>query len=516
MLYTPPPLPEASRSAARRWRRRAIRCWRPGGLSSCALSFLIHLVLLLVLAYLHFGSDGQPGGLTITVTPPEREEPPAILPGASVRVEAAIGPLTEHVGTPSPEAVQVDVPEVVMTHLSGQESMEVSPDQSRELQPRDLLLRTGNAAGGGYEGRDPTSRARLVQQRGGTPASEDAVARGLAWLAAHQASDGSWRFDLHGANCGGLCGNPGTVGSTTAATGLALLPFLGAGETTDDSQYAKVVERGLYYLTGRMIIGRHGGDLQEGTMYAQGIAAIALCEALAMTQDGSLRTPAQAAIDFICNAQHEQGGWRYYPGQPGDTTVFGWQLMALKSARLAGLAVPEQVFQRGRQFLDSVQEPDGPGYGYMKPGREPTSTAVGLLSRMYYGCPREDQRLAAGVVHLEQLGPSRSDMYFDYYAHQVMHHYQGPGWDAWNQQLRDGLIASQSRRGHEHGSWYFNDQHATSGGRLYTTAMCLMILEVYYRHMPLYGQSAIRDELDRMAPDPESETRQILGERPGP
>jgi hypothetical protein len=316
----------------------------------------------------------------------------------------------------------------------------------------------------------------------------------LAWLAAHQRGDGSWRFDHRDGACQGLCRNPGTVASTTASTGLALLAFLGAGEVGEGSQYHKAVERGLYYLSSRVIIGPHGGDLQEGTMYAQGIATLALCEACAMTDDKSLRTPTQAAVDFICKVQHEEGGWRYYPGQPGDTTVFGWQIMALKSARLAGLTVPESVMQRAQKFLDSVQDEDGAVYGYMTPDRMPTPTAVGLLSRMYFGWEQDDPRLAAGVAYLQKLGPSRTDAYFNYYAHQLMHHFEGDGWDAWNQELRDRLIATQARRGHEHGSWYFNDEHGESGGRLYTTAMCIMALEVYYRHMPIYGETAVEED----------------------
>ena len=125
----------------------------------------------------------------------------------------------------------------------------------------------------------------------------------------------------------------------------------------------------------------------------------------------------------------------------------------------------------------------------------PVPTAVGLLARMYLGWPREDSRLARGVYYLEKLGPSRTDMYFNYYATQVLHHYEGSGWHAWNTTLRDRLVATQSRRGHEHGSWYFHDEHGQSGGRLYTTAMCVMILEVYYRHMPLYGRRAVEADL---------------------
>jgi len=498
MLYSRSRIPEAALAAAGRAGRRPWRLIpRDGGLPGCVVSFLIHLMLLLALAWFDLWIDGDSAGIAVLVPPTTDQPPPALLTGTTLSAEPPPGPIDDSFGSFSDASVQPAVPEVSLTIFPSGSLPSVDAFRPpRRFQPRDLLVVTGSRVrGGGYEGRDPDSRARMVQIRGGTPASEDAVARGLAWLAAHQRPDGSWRFDHRDGACGGLCGNPGTVASTTASTGLALLPFLGAGETIEGSQYCEVVERGLYYLTSRIIMGGHGGDLQEGTMYAQGIATIALCEAYAMTEDESLRTPAQAAIDFICHAQHEQGGWRYYPGQPGDTTVFGWQIMALKSARLAGLRVPEEVFARAETFLDSVQQQEGAYYGYMKPDRQPTPTAVGLLSRMYFGWDQDDPRLAVGVEYLQKLGPSRSDVYFNYYAHQVMHHYEVAGWDAWNREMRDRLIATQARRGHEHGSWYFNNEHAESGGRLYTTAMCIMILEVYYRHMPLYGEAAVKDDL---------------------
>jgi hypothetical protein len=275
-----------------------------------------------------------------------------------------------------------------------------------------------------------------------------------------------------------------------------LLPFLGAGYSHQTGPYQKVVRDGLYYLTTRMRETDHGGDLTENvTMYAQGLAAIALCEGLAMTDDRNLRIPAQKAIDFICYAQHPRGGWRYFPGQPGDTTVTGWQAMALKSARLAKLSFPSPTIPRVREFLDSVQESDGAFYGYQKPDKLPGPTSVGLLLRMYFGWEQDDPRLVRGVRYLAQLGPSKTDVYFNFYATQVISHHGGPLWERWNTRMREHLVSTQEQKGHERGSWYFPDKHGTVGGRLYTTAMCAMILEVYYRYLPLYGDGAVRDAL---------------------
>ena len=156
----------------------------------------------------------------------------------------------------------------------------------------------------------------------------------------HQRRDGSWRFSHRSENCNAYCRNPGNHGSTTGSTALALLPFLGAGQTHKTGDYQDVVRAGLFYLIGRMRTTDNGGDLQEGTMYAQGLATIALCEAYAMTQDEELMIPAQRAIEFVVYAQDPLGGgWRYAPRQLGDTTSFGWQLMALKSGQMAGFLV---------------------------------------------------------------------------------------------------------------------------------------------------------------------------------
>ena len=348
--------------------------------------------------------------------------------------------------------------------------------------------------GGGLEGR--SRRQGIAYGRGATPQSEAAVERGLNWLVAHQFKNGSWHFDhtREGGPCNGYCRNPGTNGSSTGATAMALLAFYGAGYTHRSGPHQEPLNRGLYYLTRRMLQTEHGGDLQEGTMYAQGLSAIALCEAYAMSGDEDLRPFAEQAIRFILYAQDKKGGgWRYSPGEPGDTTMHGWQLMALKSATLAGIRVPSPAWHLAGEFLDSVQADGGAAYGYRTPQRTPTTSAVGLLCRMYMGWEHEREALARGVMNLDRSGPSKTNVYYNYYATQVMHHYGGSPWKRWNSKMREHLIATQAAVGHEAGSWHFEDQHGDVGGRLYTTAMAVMTLEVYYRYMPLYGERAVNE-----------------------
>ena len=106
--------------------------------------------------------------------------------------------------------------------------------------------------------------------------------------------------------------------------------------------------------------------------------------------------------------------------------------------------------------------------------------------QMYFGREQEHPVLGNACQFLAERGSSKSDVYFNYYGTLVLHHARAPQWKQWNQTVREQLVASQQREGHEAGSWFFADQHGSVGGRLYTTAMAIMTLEVYYRFMPLY------------------------------
>lgn len=354
-----------------------------------------------------------------------------------------------------------------------------------------------------FAGRDPRARAHVVEQAGGTSATEAAVARGLKFLARHQHPDGHWSLHAYQSKheCDDTCRRgAGAVRNDVAGTALALLPFLGAGQTHRQGQYTNQVFGGLKWLIEHQ---KEDGDLRDrririediSQMYAHGQAAIVLCEAYALTGDEQLREPAQSALNFILRAQHAEGGWRYRPGQAGDTSVVGWQLMALRSGQMAYLHVPERTFERAGLYLDRAQRDRvGGRYGY-QPGHHPTPamTAEALLCRQYLGWPRIHPGLKSGVYYLLGNLPraNQANIYYWYYATQVMHHYGGEPWERWNTRMREVLVDMQAQRGHAAGSWTPKGGHSNRGGRIYMTSLAVCTLEVYYRHMPLYGEEAL-------------------------
>ncbi len=166
--------------------------------------------------------------------------------------------------------------------------------------------------------------------------------------------------------------------------------------------------------------------------------------------------------------------------------------MALKSCEISGFNTGKITFELAEDFVDSMAA-SSRGFGYQKPEENPTMTAVGVLSKMYLNAELNHERLEDSTQMLVEIGPSKTDMYYNYYATQVLHHRRDDGWPKWNQIQRDYLIQTQDKHdSHQAGSWYFPDQHGQVGGRLYTTTMAVMILEVYYRYLPLYNEEAVK------------------------
>jgi len=469
---------------------------------SWLVSMVVHMVLLLVLALLTLPTKVTDEMRTLVIGPEANEKLDTLEelnyePPKDIDVSAEVSA----VGTVATEIAGADV------EIPGAEDVAAAPmavelsDFGLDRAPRnDLLATVGAYTGDALSGRGEGKRGELARKYGATEASEKSVGLALKWLAEHQMPDGGWSFNhTRAPSCGAQCRNPGRLeDARIGATAMAVLPFLGAGQTHKTGSYKKTAQSGLYFLVTHMKRTPQGGNMWEpgGRMYSHGLASIALCEAYAMTHDKGLHQPAQEAINFICYAQDPVGGgWRYDPREKGDTSVVGWQIMALKSGHMAYLVVPPGTAKKASQFLDSVQDDSGAYYGYLDPGRGEATTAIGLLCRMYLGWKKDNASLQRGVEWLSGTGPSMGNMYYNYYATQVMRHWEGDLWTKWNDVMRDQLVNSQAKGGHETGSWYMpgGDLGADQGGRLYCTSMAAMILEVYYRHLPIYRKQSTEE-----------------------
>lgn len=507
---TPAPPNTAPVAAAQHVSNPCRRGWRfilPGSheLSAGLTSLVVHLLFLLALALLLEMPSVAKQGLVLLVERLSGEEGLGERDIARITIDSP-APAARPSGTAASNEAQFEAPPILAPEVPAPSSdVGAMPQQATgdasaplaDLPGRESIRPTATMPkfdDRSLEGRRPGERNRLALARGGTAESERAVEQGLRWLAAHQLRDGSWNFN-HDLVCRGACRDSGSAATTTGATGVVLLAFLAAGYTQHEGPYQDTVRDGLYYLGNRALATPHGGDLQEGSMYGQALATIALCEAFALTSDPGLGRIAQQAIDFILYAQDSQGGgWRYFPGQPGDTTVTGWQLMALKSGQLAELRISPATVEHSRRYLDSVQAESGAFYGYQRPARGRTTTAVGLLCRMFLGWQREHPALVRGAEWLAEAGPAADDMYFNYYATQVLNHYGGAPWESWNPRMREQLIAAQADKGHENGSWFFAGGQLVTGGRVLNSALAVLTLEVYYRYLPLYGDSSTEEE----------------------
>lgn len=346
---------------------------------------------------------------------------------------------------------------------------------------------------------DGATRRVLLKAYGGNATTEQAVADALDWLKRHQMKDGSWSLK-------GDYEDGSSIENKVSATAMALLAFQGAGHTDRAGTHAATVEKGWKYLFRQL--DADGSFLQGGSIpnqhrpYTQAQATIALCELYAMTADPELKPKAQAAINYCLQWQAPEGGWRYTPGIESDLSVTGWFLMALQSARMGKLDVPEDALVNVDKFLGTVASKPmegqefalGSRYQYRDSRAEkatPTMTAEGLLCRQYRGWNQDDPRLVEGMDYLldNPIKWEEPDVYYWYYATQVAHHLEGDAWRNWNKDMRQIIPENQEKRGREKGSWDpARDDNGVKAGRLFMTCLCTYMLEVYYRHLPIYSK----------------------------
>ena len=434
--------------------------------------------------------------------------------------------------------------DLLLTNLEEKSGQKADPKQPRKPafafhvkadpepipKPKKFRKKPGKSAGKGslplpvrpvdvqslFKNRKPENRERVLKEVDPEKKIRRAIAAGLNWLQWQQKSDGHWR--LYGQQAG--YPDPGeyaSISTKTGATAMAMLAFLGDGHTHKKSgRYQKTVARGIQWLIG---IQKSNGDLhdvdQEGrdaAFYAHSQAVIVLCEAFAMTGDKSLREPAERGVKYLLESQNTvKGGWKYRPQLPsskGDLSVTGWALMALHSARSAGLEVPPRAYELASRFLDSVQMQNGSRYKYealpsMWPVT-PTMTAEGLLCRQFLGWPKDHPALRKGVAYLKRPrneprwkagGRGRPHVYYWYYSGQVFHNLGGSDWKTWYDKTAMMIVDRQSRipgrKKNLAGSWNPKGRDGSYGfgevgGRLYMTAMCLLVLEMPIRHRSVY------------------------------
>jgi hypothetical protein len=354
--------------------------------------------------------------------------------------------------------------------------------------------------GGGMAGcfgyRDGGGRKKAVARFGGSPATESAVEAALRWLKRHQEADGHWD--------GGKYGASERRNADVGVTALALLAFLGAGHTEKTGKFRDNVRRAQNWLIKQQ---KDNGSVcvTRGRLgYNHAIAGLALAESFGMAKNPTVRIAAQKAVDYSINVhQKPYDGWRYSPKSSGDTSVTGWFVMQLKSAKIAGLRVDNTGFQGATNFINRVTTKEG-YTGYTRPSRDSCMTAVGMVCRQFMGTRNEDPLLKGGARFLATSAPQWEDrrghgrergFYYWYYGTLCMFQMGGESWKAWNPSMKKALLTNQCKGGpvdgslnDKDGSWDPHSWIDKYGGRVMTTAMGALCLEVYYRYLPMYSK----------------------------
>lgn len=344
----------------------------------------------------------------------------------------------------------------------------------------------------------------------------EAVTAGLEWLRKHQDEDGRWdcaKFMKHDVE-GDPCTGPGSPVNDVGVTGLALLAFLGEGNTLKLGTYRNEVRKGIKWLTEQQgENGLIGSTSSQAYIYSHAIATVALCEAYGLSEHRPLKKPAQNAINYIVQARNPYGVWRYQPREPdGDASVTGWMVQALLSAEAFELEVDKAALQAAMVFFESVTDPATGSAGYTKMGegssrpvgkqdvfpaaKTEALTGVVLLCRfLMHQDPKDNKIMEKSANTMLSKPPvwnekdGSIDMYYWYYASYAMYQYGGKYWDTWAKKLTDAAIKTQHRDGNPgfkgpnfKGSWDPVDPWGDEGGRVYSTAIMVLCLEAYYRY----------------------------------
>ncbi|MGI9469018.1 MAG: squalene--hopene cyclase [Rubripirellula sp.] len=364
-----------------------------------------------------------------------------------------------------------------------------------------------------FANRNGDAKITALAQTGGSEKTEAAVASALRFLAQTQQPNGSWNPQTTGAGVEraplGVNRHGAGGRSETAITGLALLAMIGAGNTHHQGPYADHVYRGLAFLiNSQSRVPQNLGSLAGPTTsvysatYSHGIAALAMCEAAAITQDASALVSAKRAMAYTRQIQiPTTGGWRYTRyDRDGDLSQLGWQAMVLDAGHRAKIPVNPQAVNGIQRFLKSVRAGRG-GLASYRPREAPTRTmtAEALATRLLIGeiVPKTEIAEAERFLMQQPPGIGVDNYYYWYYATLALHQLQDDAWRQWNAALQRQLLSTQQ----PNGRWSSNTVWGGYGGEIYTTSMAALCLETYYRH-------AIRDNKARIATRPASQNFQ--------
>ncbi len=382
--------------------------------------------------------------------------------------------------------------------------------------------------------RSQEARQRRLNRFGGNARTESSVEAGLIWLAAHQFPDGHWNPERFNELCprDERCTGPALsrvqYSLREGLTGLATLAFLGAGYTHQTGPYQNTVGAAIDWLLQAQAPHGGFGPSDEMAGYNDSLATLALAECYAMTRDLRFRAPLERAVGRLVQSQQKLGGWDYLPtpsAARNDTSITAWVVQALQACSAAGIAVPPQTligaslhFHRAAQSDGTVWYSDS-GRGFelddqtLAPVQRygPAMTACAIMSENILGwrldAPRVRMQQSLLLADLPSAraarGGDRTDLrgeYYWYYGTVSAFQLGGDHWDRWNAHLRDAILPLQERelpsgrRRHDFGSWrpYGADmggrwgKWGRMGGRVYTTAICTLTLEIYYRNTPAY------------------------------
>ena len=459
-----------------------------------ALSLALHVLLVVFAGGIvlfqyateesDFVAEGGDGGL---LAPTDNLAPPPETPQDSVPTET-FEQAQPTLNTPTLDAITTTASNNSFKINTAAVKVTISTNTS------DLAKATGQVSkniGGGMgglpgsmAGRMGSGRAKAASRFKMKDKSEQAVLRGLEWLRQNQNPDGSWGDSNKG-----------------AMTGLALLCFLGHGETTESQQFGLTVNKAVEWTIaqGTKFQGKlHMDDdfSRNSDVYEHGILAYAIGEFYTMTKDERVVELLKQAVTYIVQGQGPGGGWNYnYDKASNDLSVSGWQIQALKAAHLTQLGIPgvDGALDRAAEYVDRVRGPKG-GYGYRGPEDRYSLTGVGVLCRLFWKGDRGDVSKGMDFIleTAEKDKPVKykeehADLYAWYYHTQAALMFGGGAWQKWNKWFQDEIADNQSadgswpKTGGKHG-------HSENGdgktGAVYRTTLCILMLEVFYRYMP--------------------------------